>query len=847
MFIGRLLLSYYWKLCENMSTSSEHLNEVMNPISIGGDGGDAMSLKQILLRDAELFPKRNLDQNYLPRNVDVLSYLYFLKSESQLYHKRIDSFYTPAIYKIFEIWKKTDIPTISYSGARKKLDSLFTKYTSIKRNIKKHVDDVDWTADVFFLSNLFNATKCNCISKIKSKFEANNFQCECVNQRDLSHYQYAFLIDQIAERSFQIEIWFEEVVETCRTTTAIQEDMANISLSPVASSAAAPSLPPTTCSNVFRNRLEMKKVKDDKKVCSDSDLEYMPGPGYIRKLIPKSINLPQSINGLDFDGICLEAMQNNTSFRQTSGIINRTLEMIGAITSQERGLVVTPSHLQYKFKKFGQQIVKKQTTMNRKILCFFFDGFSAKNLMNKTVDGVTIIERSIKYENVVLVEQPDNKYLGFVSTTESDSQTIFKNIVEFFTVNNIDLSELVALGCDGATTNVGVNNGIIVKFETLLGRALHRIICLIHLLELILKALITASFGPTYAPNKYVDTIYNDLTECEKKNVTKFEAIQLGNMPQPLVDENGYGSFDWSRTTNDQKVLLDLSQAVSTGCLSDNLARRQLGPLTEVRWTNFASRFLRLYMSTEFPSFRLRCMVNFIQKVYVPVLFYIKCYPEWTDGPRHIYRILSFASALNCEHFKVIRDRLLYNSYFLHSENVLLAMITDQNKVIRQKAYKTILSVRQRDVELNKNNNNIKAVPGSVRVFTKPSKIMFQHSDEMKKNDTRGTEHYSDLINWDEINSIYEPPATMHLSEEEISYYMNSDHDIIKTAPLPCHAQATEFHVQIVKGIVTKYVGHSTQDEHVRAKILSRTLNQKFKQNQRKSDYKTYKTESEEI
>lgn len=62
------------------------------------------------------------------------------------------------------------------------------------------------------------------------------------------------------------------------------------------------------------------------------------------------------------------------------------------------------------------------------------------------------------------------------------------------------LDELVALGCDGAATNVGSVNGIIAQMETHLNRPLHRIICILHLLELILMAVIKYFFGDTKAP-----------------------------------------------------------------------------------------------------------------------------------------------------------------------------------------------------------------------------------------------------------------------------------------------------------------------------------------------------------
>lgn len=81
------------------------------------------------------------------------------------------------------------------------------------------------------------------------------------------------------------------------------------------------------------------------------------------------------------------------------------------------------------------------------------------------------------------------------------------------------------------------------------------------------------------------------------------------------------------------------------------------------------------------------------------------------------------------------------------------------------------------------------------------------------------------MINWNDLHLIHEPP-----------HYQNSS-DIIELESFPCHSQATEFNVQIVKDVVQKYVGHETEDERIRAKILARSLNLEYKKSRRKLEY----------
>lgn len=79
---------------------------------------------------------------------------------------------------------------------------------------------------------------------------------------------------------------------------------------------------------------------------------------------------------------------------------------------------------------------------------------------------------------------------------------------------------------------------------------------MLHLLELILGAVITYLIGTAKG---YRNEIFEQLKNCEQKEIIKFTPISLEHMPQPLVGENGGdGMFDWSRVTNDQKVLLNL-------------------------------------------------------------------------------------------------------------------------------------------------------------------------------------------------------------------------------------------------------------------------------------------------
>lgn len=520
-----------------------------------------------------------------------------------------------------------------------------------------------------------------------------------------------------------------------------------------------------------------------------------------------------------------EAVRFDTGYREVVAIMNRTLEVLGAITEEEKGFVVTRSFVRRGIKRIGKKMSRKwhEENVQTKMECFFFDGVKAKNLMMVDKNGALVQDHSILYENIIMVQQPSDRYLGFFATKECDAYTIFFEMKNFFVDNSISLHDLIAIGSDGASTNTGAENGVIAKFESFLNRPLHWVICLLHLLDLILRAVVTYFFGDTIGPGKYLGKINSDINNCHTFQIVKFTKVPLNNMPSCVE------SFDLKLLNNDQKHLYELSKAVATGIVPDNLANRKPGDLSEPRWTALASRLLRLYVSKETPSLKLIGLVHFIQNVYVPCLFWIKCFPDWTDGARHLYRVLSFSRALSKRVFDVIKSRVLYNSYFAHSENLLLSMITDSDVNIRRAGYELILKARSINSQLE--------LVGDVRIFRKPADLQVKHPDENTQNNV---DHYSKLIDWNEAE-LFEPPSTCNLTEMEIQCYMKNDSQIINVPRIPAHSQATELCVQVVKNIVRKYPGTESQEERAKTKIFARSLNPQFLSGaQTKADYQCY-------
>lgn len=771
---------------------------------------DINSLREILKEKGEIFEKlEEINYNYLPLNIDVLAIVENVQAGKNICASYNDCY--PTVTKtIIDLWEKTGIPIVQYKCVRKKIIQLVDKYKKTK--LKIHRENCR-SKDLVFQLFIISSCKCSIFDTPK--------ECKCPIQNKISDSGLAFLIDQKAERNFTLtnykfSINSENSVFDCNgnDSNASGQHSQNESHNnhwPIALTSSASEPDPLSES-------DGEKENDDP--------DYLPEKV---SSVPSKITLPNSLAELKFESVFAEAVRFNTSYQQVASIINRTLEVVGAITNNDKGLVVTPSFVQRGVKRIGKKITKmwNEDNIKNKLQCFFFDGVKAKNCMIVNKNGALMRDNSVNYENIVMVAQPRDRYLGFIAIKECNANAIFNGMRNFYNENNIGLCDLIAIGSDGASTNTGADNGIISKFETYLNRSLHWIICMLHLMDLILKAVVSLYYGDTIGPGVYFGKINEELHGCHTLPIVEFATVSLKNMPACCTQ-----SFDQSRLNYDQKYLYELSQAVDTGNVTGHLADRKPGELSEPRWTTLASRMLRLYISSENPSLKLISLVHFIQNVYVPSLFWIKCFPDWTDGARHLFRILSFARSLPKEVFNVVNARVLYNSYFAHSENLLLSMISDPDIEIRRYGYKQILQARS--------TNMTRDLVSDVRVFKKPVRLEVKHPTDIKKGEKYRVDHYSKMINWEEAE-ILEPPFTFKLTDNQLTYYMNNDNEIIDIPPIPLHSQATELCVQLVKNIVVKYPGIEVQEGRIKTKIFARSLNQQFNsRSQRKADYECF-------
>ena len=422
----------------------------------------------------------------------------------------------------------------------------------------------------------------------------------------------------------------------------------------------------------------------------------------------------------------------------------------------------------------------------------YFDGRKDKTLTFSEKRKRTIIE-----EHIVLIQEPESKYLGHISPLSGSAQNILRSMLDFLQSSSMSTNCLKAVGCDGTNCNTGHKAGIITSLENSLGRPLQWIICQLHANELPLRHLVQHLDGSTTGPRAFNGPIGKALEQCEKLPFVNFKQIESSLPDMPTTD-----------LSSDQKYMYDMCQVIMSGIWTEAMPLRNPGNLNHSRWLTTGNRILRLYVATKNPSTNLVTLATFIMKVYAPMWFKIKLYSSCIYGPKHIFETIRLSTYLPKDLQDIVQAVIQRNGYFGHPENILLGMLWDERKYIRKLAYHRILKARS--------NENSQVNNKGVRSFIIP-KLNFDCED------------YTELIDWQ--NVVYqEPPITKDLSEEELAQVVeNPDSSAISfSRGLPCHTQSVERAVKLVTQASSSVCDTKRRDGIIRNTLDSRAKMPKF-------------------
>lgn len=705
---------------------------------------------------------------YLPTFSDVMKHYLFVRQNLKVKNNNKEPSFKEisgqVAFYLENLWKKSSLPSVSNKRILDMLKTYHLKYTKIVRlaqskkceNTSKKIKSFQDTAN----TKLFDITSCKCK-------ELKNCSCELLKKVPVEERQ--FLNDQRSTRKMSIgSIDKPLTVKINKKLTRKKSDLLQLSL--------------------FTNSGDIVDIEKSKPSCSNTDtdndsiissstesLDYEPSYSTIRRLNLEN----KSKISVNLDHLAVMSDKTGVSDRSVATLASSALEGAGLININDTSQVIDRNKVRRARKRVRSQLTDK-ARLCKTLKSIYFDG-----RIDTTKVQATAL-RYVKEEHISLVQEPGSNYLGHIVPITGSAKNISSSIMDFFYFNDIRTNDVIAIGCDGTAVNTGNKGGIICLLEEKLERPLHWFVCLLHANELPLRHLMKNIDGKTTGPTQFDGPISRKLIDCENQKVTDFV---------PIESENININFDLKDLSTDQQYLLQIYNAVSSGECSNQLAKKKPGKMHHARWLTMANRILRLYVSEKTPSSGFLVIVNYIMKVYVPVWFAIKLNPSVFYGAKHLFKMITTARNLDQYYRTIVNKVVQKNSYFAHPENLLLAMITDENSAIRELGYRRILKAR------NKN-------PENQRKFRQPKLIL-------------NAEKYYEMIDW-QTAQLTEPPVTKKLSCDEIQAFINFKEKLLNMYNFPCHTQAVERVIKLVTDASTAVVGHEAREGYIFSRIEGR-------------------------
>ncbi|GBM94018.1 hypothetical protein AVEN_224774-1 [Araneus ventricosus] len=185
---------------------------------------------------------------------------------------------------------------------------------------------------------------------------------------------------------------------------------------------------------------------------------------------------PSTLNRL----ISLTDPKFGVSDRALAAIASSVLHDVGLKTSNNSDLVVNENKLRREKAKIRFQASSKAQSLPLKGL--YFDGRKDSGEIEDRVDTKKYT-RKAKEEHLCLIKELGSRYITPLSPSFGTTKQISATIIGYFKGITRDLSQLLAIGCDGTSVNIGWKSGVIQCLEFKLGKSLQLVISLLHFNE----------------------------------------------------------------------------------------------------------------------------------------------------------------------------------------------------------------------------------------------------------------------------------------------------------------------------------------------------------------------------
>ena len=196
-----------------------------------------------------------------------------------------------------------------------------------------------------------------------------------------------------------------------------------------------------------------------------------------------------------------------------------------------------------------------------------------------------------------------------------------------------------------------------------------------HTNELPLRHIFIHLDSTTNSPATFTGPIVKKLSGV----ITDWPITQFKSIPNPYFPEVPPQVLD--DLSRDQYYSYRICKAVMAASVESDLQYLEIGAIVHLRWLTLGYRILRLYVSLDDPPSALMFLAEYCVRVYFPTWFNIKRNNKLTYGSKNFFNLVKRITQLSNEEVKhVALQNVQKNALFVHPENILLAMLGDDNK-----------------------------------------------------------------------------------------------------------------------------------------------------------------------
>ena len=214
---------------------------------------------------------------------------------------------------------------------------------------------------------------------------------------------------------------------------------------------------------------------------------------------------------------------------------------------------------------------------------------------------------------------------------------------------------------------------------------------------------------------------------------------------------------------------------------------------------------------TKRPNVKLKKLAAFVINSNGKIWFQVRLNPRGADAPRHYYDWMKALLASPKDVWAEVKPIWENGLYWLHSENMLLSALSDEDRLVRKRAIDQILKIR--------NDESFKALVKKDEVQLKKDKKCSYKKQRLfiKPTPNYKATNYLDMISWEsQVN--FEPPYTKDLSDSQVQAFLENSLDL----NIPSHAVQTERVIWDVNQVAAKLISAEVRDGMIRSKITER-------------------------